>query len=88
MRRRNGKVVALLDQTDLAEELVDCGIGNVDAGKRSNPFRFLAKVVDGGPAALAGEEVCLELARLRNLELSVDIAAQGEEAAPHSAISR
>jgi hypothetical protein len=58
------------------------------AGQGADPFGFLAQVFHGGLATIAREEVCLELARLRALELSVEIAAQREEAAPHSAISR
>ena len=67
---------------------MDGSVRNVHAGETADPLGLLAKVIDRGPAAIAGEEVRLELTRLRDLELSVEIAAQGEEAAPHSAISR
>ena len=46
MRRGIGKFVALLDQADLAEELVDRVVGDVDTGEPADPFRLLAKMVD------------------------------------------
>ncbi len=88
MRRCVGQFVAFLDETDLAEELVDGSIGDVHPGKRADALGLFAKMLDRGAAAIAGEEVRLELARLRNLEFRIEIAAQCEEAAPHSAISR
>jgi hypothetical protein len=88
MWRRDRELVALLDQADLAEELVNGPVRNVHAGEAADAFGLLAKVFDRRPAAIAGQEVRLELARRCNLELSVEIAAQSEEAASHSAISR
>ncbi len=88
MRRCVRQFVAFLDQPDLAEEFVHGSIGDVHPRKRADALGLFAKVLDRGTAAIAGEEVRLELARLRNLEFSVEIAAQSEEAAPHSAISR
>jgi hypothetical protein len=63
-------------------------IRNVDAGEGTDARRLLAKVADGGPAAVARHEMPLELTGRLGVELGVDVAAEGEQAAPHRAISR
>jgi hypothetical protein len=88
MHRSFGQVVLLRDQTDLAEQVVHCVIRDVDAGERSDARRLLAKVADSSPAAVARDEVRLELTGRLGVELGIDVAAEREETAPHSAISR
>jgi hypothetical protein len=88
MRWSVRELVAFLDQADLAEELVHGRVRNVHPGEGPDAFGFFAKMLDRGPAPVAGKKVGLELARLCNLELGIEIAAQSEKAAPHSAISR
>ena len=88
MDRSFGQVVLLRDQTDLAEQLVHCVIGNVDTGEGADPSRLLTEVADRGPAAIARDKVRLQLTGRLEVELGVDVTAEREEAAPHSAISR
>ena len=46
------------------------------------------EVTDCRPAPVARNQVCLELAGRLGVELGIEVAAEREEAAPHSAISR
>ncbi len=88
MYRSFGQLVLLRNQTDLAEQVVHSVIGHMDAGERADAHRFLAEMADRGPAAIARDEMRLELTRRLLVELGVDVAAEREETAPHSAISR
>jgi hypothetical protein len=88
MRGSFGQVVLLRNQADLTEQVVHSVIGHVDAGKRADPSRFLAEMADRRSAPIAGDEVRLELTGRLEVELGVDVTAEREEAAPHSAISR
>ncbi len=88
MGRSFGQVVLLRNQTDLAEQFVHCVIRNMDARKRADARRLLAEVADRRPAAIARDQVRLELAGRLDVELGIDVAAEREEAAPHIAISR
>ena len=88
MRRRDREVIAFLDQPDLAEQLMDGAVGNVDAGEPADALRLLAEVADRGSAAIAREQMRLELTGGLDAEFRVQVAAECEEAAPHSAISR
>jgi hypothetical protein len=82
------EIVTLLDQPDLAEELVHRAVGDVHTREAADPLGLLAQVANRGLAAIAGEEMGLQLAGRLDLELGVDVAAQREQAASHSAISR
>jgi hypothetical protein len=88
MYRSFGQLVLLRNQTDLAEQLVHSVIGHVDSGEPADARRFLAEMADRRSAAIARDEMRLELTRRLVIELVVDVAAEREEAAPHSAISR
>jgi hypothetical protein len=83
-----GQLVLLRNQTDLTEQFVHGVIGNMHASEAADALRFLAEVTDRRATAIARDEVCLELTRRLGIELGVDVAAEREEAAPHSAISR
>ena len=87
MLRRGRKIVAFADQSDLAEEGVDGAVGNVHASEAGDALRLLAQVADRGPAAIARQQVGLELTGGLAVELRVEVAAEREEAAPHRAIS-
>jgi hypothetical protein len=63
-------------------------VRDVDAAERTDAFHLLAEVVQAGSAALAGDEVRLELTPPRHLEFAVEVTAEGEQAALHRAISR
>ncbi len=88
MDRSFGQVVLLRDQTDLAEQFVHCVVGDMDASEPADASGLLTEVAERGPAAVAGNEMRLQLTCRFHVELGVDVAAEREEAAPHSAISR
>jgi hypothetical protein len=67
---------------------VHCVVRNMDTCERADSCRLLAEMGDRRPAAIARDEMCLELAGRLEVELGIDIAAEREEAAPHIAISR
>jgi len=85
---RHREIVTLLDQSDLTEQLVHRAVGDVHPGKATDALGLLAQMAHRRLAAIAGEEMGLELARRLDVELGVDVAAQRQQAAPHSAISR
>jgi hypothetical protein len=85
---RHRESVTLLNQSDLTEQLVDRAVGDVHPGKASDALRLLAQMAHRCLTAIAGKEMGLELARRLDVELAIGVAAQRQQAAPHSAISR
>jgi hypothetical protein len=49
---------------------------------------LLAEAVQAGTAALASHQMRLDLGAAPGIELAVQVAAEGQQAALHSAISR
>ncbi|TMB91463.1 MAG: hypothetical protein E6J45_05775 [Chloroflexi bacterium] len=82
-----GKQIVGRDQRQVREELVRRRFGHVHASQAAEALRLLAQVAERGAAARAADQVRLELTAARRFQLGVDVAAQHEQAAPHSAIS-
>ena len=62
--------------------------GNVRLAEGADALGLLAEIAEPGAAPRARDQMCLELTGALRRQLAVEIAAQREEAAPHSAISR
>gem|GEM_PF-5224714 len=75
-------------QAELLQESGDGAVGDVDPPQRAEALGLLTEVLETGAAALATNQVSLDLGAPRRIKLAVEVAAQGEQAALHMAISR
>jgi len=63
-------------------------VGNVQPGEVVNSGDLLLEVTEAVAAAGAPDEMSIDGRALLGVQFVVEIAAQGEETAPHNAISR
>jgi hypothetical protein len=87
-RRARGKCVAGSEQPELLEETADGIVGDVDPSQRTEALRLLAEAFEALAAALAADEMRLDLGAPPRVQLVIQVAAQCEQAALHIAISR
>ena len=87
-RRARGKCVVGPEQPELLEETADGIVGDVDPSQRTEALRLLAEAFEALAAALAADEMRLDLGAPPGVQLVIQVAAQCEQAALHMAISR
>jgi hypothetical protein len=72
----------------LLEKTADGILGDVDPSQRTEALRLLAEAFEALAAALAADEMRLDLGAPARVQLVIEVAAQCEQAALHMAISR